>query len=600
MNLARLLLAVAALAAQPALHAQAQQASEPKAQAAQAPRQARVPGYLTFDGLKEEIGLSVRWLRAQQDPATGAYGDVQTTCNVLTVFAESPWNYRYEDGPFVARAVDHLLALQRPDGAICEPDASKLHARMQTSACIETLPFFLDVPGVREALEGCKRFTNLPHVNAPWVEALGEYDDKGILGLAEDTLITRTPEGWWENPLSRVRGTAVNADRLCGCYIVLAARQKQKQATAAVALPKPAAFDPALAQAATGRGRAFLLANAEDGRFGFPGRQDAGITAMALAALMTGPAPRDAAAPSAIDAGLDWLVSLQQPDGSIHQGELANYVTSASILALVRGGREKDRPVVARARAFLQKLQSDEEDGFDSGHQYYGGIGYGGDERPDLSNLQMALDALAEAGVEGSDPTMQKALSFLQRCQNRSESNDLVLVRGATTIKSGEDGGAAYGPGESKAGMQELEGGVQVPRSYGSMTYALLKSYLLAGLGKEDPRVQAAQKWISANYTLDVNPGFDVSSDPRAAYQGLFYYYQTLAHALNLCGEDTLTDSAGNAHAWRAELSARLIALQRQDGSWINENAERWYEGNPVLATAYALLALDEALAGSR
>ena len=32
------------------------------------------------------------------------------------------------------------------------------------------------------------------------------------------------------------------------------------------------------------------------------------------------------------------------------------------------------------------------------------------------------------------------------------------------------------------------------------------------------------------------------------------------------------------------------------DGSWTNQNAARWYEGNPVLATSYALLALDRAL----
>jgi hypothetical protein len=36
--------------------------------------------------------------------------------------------------------------------------------------------------------------------------------------------------------------------------------------------------------------------------------------------------------------------------------------------------------------------------------------------------------------------------------------------------------------------------------------------------------------------------------------------------------------------------------MQRQDGSWINSNAARWYEGNPVLATAYAILTLGATL----
>ena len=36
---------------------------------------------------------------------------------------------------------------------------------------------------------------------------------------------------------------------------------------------------------------------------------------------------------------------------------------------------------------------------------------------------------------------------------------------------------------------------------------------------------------------------------------------------------------------------AALLARQRADGSWANPN-ERWMEGEPVLTTAYALLAL--------
>jgi squalene-hopene/tetraprenyl-beta-curcumene cyclase len=207
----------------------------------------------------------------------------------------------------------------------------------------------------------------------------------------------------------------------------------------------------------------------------------------------------------------------------------------------------------------------------------------------------MALDALVKAGVEPGDPTLRKALEFLQRCQNRSESNDVVLAEEGATVKSGDDGGAGYAPGVSKAGMMTLADGTQVPRSYGSMTYALLKGYLLAGLPKDDPRVEAAWRWLTKNYTLDVNPGFEASSDPAASYQGLFYYFHTMARALDLYGTEVVEDAGGTKHAWRSELVGRLATMQRQDGSWVNENAERWYEGNPVLATAYAMMALDEA-----
>jgi len=210
--------------------------------------------------------------------------------------------------------------------------------------------------------------------------------------------------------------------------------------------------------------------------------------------------------------------------------------------------------------------------------------------------MQMALEALAAAGAKPGDETFQKALVFLQRCQNNSETNDLEVEGEGGVIVSGNDGGAAYAPGDSKAGYIELADGKQIPRSYGSMTYALLKGYLFAGLPKDDPRVEAAWKWLRKNYTLDVNPGFEGSNDPTAAYQGLFYYFYTMAKALDLYGEDLIEDGAGVQHAWRSELSGRLVAMQRPDGSWINDNAPRWYEGNPVLATSYAMITLATAL----
>jgi squalene-hopene/tetraprenyl-beta-curcumene cyclase len=254
---------------------------------------------------------------------------------------------------------------------------------------------------------------------------------------------------------------------------------------------------------------------------------------------------------------------------------------------------------VARARDYLVALQADEGEGYSEGDRYYGGIGYGGDERPDLSNLQMALEALVASGLDQDHAAFQRSIKFLERCQNRSESNDVRIEGGDVVILPGDDGGAGYMPGDSKAGFEvRVEGGktVRIPRSYGSMTYAMLKSFVFAGLDKDDERVQACWSWLCKNYTLDVNPGFEHTSDPRAPYQGLFYYFHSMARALNVFGEDVVTDGAGRQHAWRSQLSGRLLAMQSKiDGSWVNLNAPRWWEGNPVLATSYALLALREA-----
>ena len=107
--------------------------------------------------------------------------------------------------------------------------------------------------------------------------------------------------------------------------------------------------------------------------------------------------------------------------------------------------------------------------------------------------------------------------------QNHSETNDQPWA--------GNDGGFIYSPsdgGASPAGEYTGADGKKFLRSYGSMTYAGLKSLIYAGLTKDDSRVKAAWEWISKNWTLDENPGFRLS-DPATAASGMFYYYHTLS-----------------------------------------------------------------------
>ncbi|MEM8711193.1 MAG: prenyltransferase/squalene oxidase repeat-containing protein, partial [Planctomycetota bacterium] len=356
------------------------------------------------------------------------------------------------------------------------------------------------------------------------------------------------------------------------------------------ALPKFTPATRADIDAAALRGARFLLAAGPGARWGAPGEPDVGLTAMAVSGLQAVSEPRPSDIQAAIDDAQTWIVSHQKEDGSIHQGRLANYVTSVSVMALASNEEHKD--AVEKARNWIVGIQADEGEGYSEGDIYYGGIGYGSDERPDLSNLQMALEALVAAGETSDSKSIQNALKYLERCQNRSETNDVEVTRDGIVIKSGNDGGAGYAPGDSKAGFVELEDGTKVPRSYGSMSYALLKGFVFAGLSKDDPRVAACWKWLSDNYTLDVNPGFDASAGPVAPYQGLYYYFHTMGKALDVYGVDTITDGDGVEHDWRAELAGRLAAMQSKDGSWVNTNAPRWWEGNPLLATAYALQTL--------
>jgi squalene-hopene/tetraprenyl-beta-curcumene cyclase len=207
----------------------------------------------------------------------------------------------------------------------------------------------------------------------------------------------------------------------------------------------------------------------------------------------------------------------------------------------------------------------------------FGGAGYGRNKRPDLSNTQFFVEALREIGRGPDDEAIQKALVFVSRCQNLESENNTTAFPAKNP-----DGGFYYTPvgeGESFAGKLP-NGGL---RSYGSMTYAGLKSMIYAGVGPDDPRVKAAVEWIKKNFSLETNPGIGDA--------GTYYYYHTFAKALDVLKQDTITDDKGVSHDWRKELASELIHRQRADGSWVNANA-RWMEGDPTLVTGYALLSL--------
>ena len=143
---------------------------------------------------------------------------------------------------------------------------------------------------------------------------------------------------------------------------------------------------------------------------------------------------------------------------------------------------------------------------------------------------------------------------------------------------STDDGGFIYSPSESKAGEFT---------SYGSMSYAGLKSMIYAKVDKQDKRVKAVFNWVSKNYSVDQNP--------KMKEQGLYYYYHTMAKALNAYGEEYITDDNGNKHTWREEMLKKLLSIQNGEGWWQNSN-NRWWENNKELVTAFTLLSIENIL----
>jgi len=314
-----------------------------------------------------------------------------------------------------------------------------------------------------------------------------------------------------------------------------------------------------------------LAAQEEDGSW----RSSVAVTSLAATAFLRSPFASDEGYSRAIDAALAYVVKCARPDGGIFKEDYPNYSTSLAVMALAASRRPEYGPAIRRARGYLSGLQMDESDGVKPADPNYGGVSYDGKKPPDLSNTHFAIEAIATAGLPKDDPFFEKAVVFLERLQNRRASNDQPYA--------GDDGGFFYAKDESKAGQDTTEDGGRQLRSYGSMTYAGLLSYIYAGVRPEDERVRAAYDWVRTNYTLDENPGVD--------QQGLFYYFHTFAKTLAVMGVERVADASGEAHDWRADLVKKLAALQREDGSWVNAHS-RWMEADPVLVTAYGCLSL--------
>jgi|GEM_PF-4678953 len=122
---------------------------------------------------------------------------------------------------------------------------------------------------------------------------------------------------------------------------------------------------------------------------------------------------------------------------------------------------------------------------------------------------------------------------------------------------------------------------------YGEITYSQLKSMIYAGLSPRDPRVIRLSRWIAAHYTLSHNPAENGSL-------GVYYYYVTFAKTLRATGRAWIVGSTGVRHNWRRDLVYALAHRIDVNGSWVNHGSKAWLEGNPVMATTYAVLALDQ------
>ena len=298
-----------------------------------------------------------------------------------------------------------------------------------------------------------------------------------------------------------------------------------------------------------------------------------------------------------INKGYDFILQCVKPDGGIYVSDvndlntLANYNTAVCMMALQVANNPSYEKTLLNARKFIVGMQYDSSKGKGGESQFDGGIGYGDDyKHSDVSNTMYALESMyytqylkqdSNEAAEFKELNMPAVIKFIERCQNLPGYNDQSWASDDPQNK----GGFIYSPGDGEhAGEMKLPSGKVALRSYGSITYSGLLSYIYAQMDKNDPRVKAAYDWLRKNYTLKENPGMGP--------QGMFYYYHTMAKALSLYGVDEIVTGKGQKVNWRKDLALKLLNLQNKDGSWANEN-NRWWEKDPVLVTAYSVITLE-------
>ncbi len=317
---------------------------------------------------------------------------------------------------------------------------------------------------------------------------------------------------------------------------------------------------------------------------------------------------------------------------------------SFAIEAMAASGVPSDDPFFERAMVFLQRCQMLEEvngkpvndmpyaDGSTQGGFIYAtavnkdtigqGQSFAGEVAESLSGppgLSAAV-TLKQKGADGKQVTLKRE-DIIKRVQEAiSASTDaaftkteFMVVLGPTgdgvsvnnfEVRAGTTNGTELRFALAKAFSNDLDGvgdikltpvsawkGISKLRAYGTMTYSGFKSYAYAGLKLDDPRVLAARKWITNNYTLAENPGMGTD--------GFYYYLMVFGRANHATGEAVIPvrESEGtiSPRNWQRDLINRLAELQAEDGSFKAVD-DRWMENDPVLITSYSLIALQHAI----
>jgi squalene-hopene/tetraprenyl-beta-curcumene cyclase len=268
---------------------------------------------------------------------------------------------------------------------------------------------------------------------------------------------------------------------------------------------------------------------------------------------------------SSIDRALEFIKRNTDAQGALGRmdessADYPNYATSLAVSAIIKTRRGGFEALAQSMIGQLRAQQFSEENGWKRGDAAYGGWGMGGTiRRPpdaghvDLSMTRCVMEALRDAGILPSDPTMTRALIFLERCQN-------------------PDGGFYFSPVNpeiNKAGEAE-----ERFNSYGTATADGVLALRAASVPEADDRIVKAMNWLKSHHLPDRAPGFEspAQASRKEWSTGLRFYY-------------------GYVISRAAPNLPLEIPEQAVDGSFRNTN-NMVKEDDPLIATAFAVYML--------
>jgi hypothetical protein len=312
---------------------------------------------------------------------------------------------------------------------------------------------------------------------------------------------------------------------------------------------------------------------------------------------------------TAIDRGIDYLLTKQQPDGSIADRSNATAMTALSLMAMASVGDLPTDPTprgeaMKKALDFILDDKRHTPDGYfgeEDGSRMYGhgiitlmlteltGMGIDREQEKKLHNkCKMGIDLILASQRMPKSVEFQGGWRYLPNSNDsdlsvsvwqllalRSAANDqmevppesiaqaIAYLERSFTGRRDETGQSM----DEKAGFGYMPGG-------GSPSFAMTAAGMLAIqiCGQYDsPMVLAAQRWLQEN---------PPKREERFFYYAMYYYAQAMHQRGDKAAEDA-----------EKRVVDLLLPLQRGDGRWEADSGEEAGPG-AVYATAMSILSL--------